>query len=188
MGGQTVKRLLRRIRVLRKSLSREGNIGIVLLGLSLIAYFFLLAPAETRSVKLKHDVMSLSSLVHSTKNHKLQTPITASDELGAFYHFFPSSTSAPDWLEKIFSAAQKQHLELNEGKYRVKYQRAGTLIRYQIMFPITGNYRQIHAFLASVLSEVPNAALDGVRFERRKIGDTRIEAKIKITIYLGQKS
>lgn len=182
-----MKRQLRQIRVWFSLLSREGNIGIGLLGISLIAYFFLLTPATIRLQQLREDVASLSSRAHAAGQHIRPAPATATDELHAFYRYFPPNTSTPDWLEKIFTAAQKEHLVLSEGKYRAKHLRAGPLIRYQIMLPITGNYHQVHEFLANVLTEVPNAALDGVTFERRKIGDTRVEAKVKISLYLGKK-
>lgn len=183
-----MKRLLRHIRFWRSSLSREGKIGIGLLGLSLIAYFLLLTPAQLQLTQIQQDIMSLTAQSASVNKNKRSTPTSDSNKLLAFYRFFPPSTSAPDWLEKIFTAAQKQHLVLSKGKYRVKHQHAGSLLRYQIMFPITGNYRQLHEFLASVLTEVPNAALDGVSFERSKIGDAKVKAKIKITLYLGRQT
>jgi len=179
-----MKRLLRYILVWRSSLSREGTIGIGLIVISLIAYFLLLEPAQSRLMQLQQEVMALSDHDHGAKTHERPTPATPSDELHAFYRFFPPSTSIPDWLEKIFTASEKQHLVLNKGKYRVKHQLTGSLLRYQIMFPVTGNYRQVHGFLAKVLTEVPNAALDGVSFERHEIGNTQVEAKIKMTIYL----
>lgn len=177
-------RLRWQLRVVFASLGREGSIGLGVLGISLFAYLFVVIPTEARQVQLQKDVAALASHVQTAP-----TPAnTASDQLLAFYRFFPPQTSAPDWLDKIFNAARQQHLELVQGKYRARRERAGPLIRYQITLPISGSYSQLHRFLAVVLTEVPNAALDGVTFERRKIGDALVEAKIQISLYLDQQT
>lgn len=164
-------------------LGREGSLGLALLVASLVVYLITLNPIQSQLTNLQQDIDVLSTPEHT---HAKPGPATTAEQLEAYYQFFPPQSSAPDWLDKIYKAARKQRLELIEGKYRAKPQRAGSLIRYEITLPVTGDYRQIQNFLAAVLTEVPVAALDGVTFERSKIGDAAVVAKIKLTLYLGQ--
>jgi len=43
---------------------------------------------------------------------------------------------------------------------------------------------QLRQFVGRVLKDMPTASLDAVRFERRKPGDTQVEAQVRLTIYL----
>ncbi len=179
-----MNRLRWQIRLLFTALGREGSIGLGLLGIALIGYLFVLTPMESRLVQLHSDITSLTTRAHTPAKHAS----TTAEQLDTFYRFFPSQTSTPDWLDKIFTVARHQHLQLIQGKYRAKHERAGPLIRYQITLPVTGSYSQVHRFLAGVLTEIPNAALDGVTFKRQKIGNALVEAKIQISLYLGQQT
>jgi len=172
----------------RISLRREGRLGIILLSLSLLTYFLALEPLQTQRQQLQQNVDDMSKQsVASSKQLKI-TPATTADQLLTYYKFFPSQTTAPDWLKKIYAAAQMQHLDLPEGKYRIMNERAGSLLRYEITLPVTGSYQQLHKFIGAVLSEIPVAALDSVTFERNKIGTELIDAKFKISLYLGQQT
>jgi hypothetical protein len=110
---------------------------------------------------------------------------TSVDQLATFYSYFAASDSAPDWLDLIYQAAHQHNLKLEQGEYRVARERAGQLTRYQVTLPVKGSYLQIRGFLARALSDVPIASLDSIKFERQKVGDGSIEAKVKMTLYLG---
>jgi Tfp pilus assembly protein PilO len=173
-----------RIRIWLTILGREGSIGLGLLVITLFLYLLVLLPAQSRLQQLQQDLASLSaSTAGASKSAKAaSTP----EQLAAYYQFFPSQSSAPNWLDKIYKSAQELNLALPQGKYTLHNEQAGSLIRYEITLPVTGSYQQIHHFIASVLSQVPIAALDSVAFERSKIGDAQLAAKVKISLYLGQ--
>ena len=65
-------------------------------------------------------------------------------------------------------------------------ERAGELTRYQIVLPVHGDYVHVRRFLASVLRDVPYAALDGVSFERKKVSDATIEARVRLSLFMEQ--
>ena len=54
---------------------------------------------------------------------------------------------------------------------------------YRITLPLRGTYPQIRQFVGSTLKSMPVASLEGLRFERKKVGDTRLEAQIRLTVY-----
>lgn len=170
----------------RTRLSREGRLGLGLLLLCLIVYVAVLSPLFSQQQQLQQDISALNRQAHASRKQATAAPATTAEQLISYYRFFPSQKSAPTWLNKIFAAARTQRLDLPEGKYRVVHERAGSLLRYEITLPVTGSYRQLHKFIADVLNEIPVAALDGVTFERSKISNNLINAKFKISLYLGQ--
>ncbi|MBI1425277.1 MAG: type 4a pilus biogenesis protein PilO [Gammaproteobacteria bacterium] len=186
MAGETVNRIHRILITGRSALRREGRLGLALLVLALLVYVTVLSPLYSQQLQLQQDIDDLNKQVHASLKQSMTEPTTTAEQLFTYYQFFPAQSTAPNWLNKIFTAARDQHLDLPEGKYRVIHERAGSLLRYEITLPVTGSYQQLHKFIAAVLSEIPIAALDGVTFERNKISNALIDAKFKISLYLGQ--
>jgi Tfp pilus assembly protein PilO len=134
---------------------------------------------------LEHAHRRALALETKSRSGKKAEPDTPAAQLVAFYKFFPEGHSEPDWLEKIFQAAQDQGLKVDQGEYRTTGKKeAGKLVRYQVTLPLQGPYPQIRQFLAAVLSDIPIASLDSVDFTRQKIGDGTVEAKVRISLYL----
>ena len=174
---QTLQRRLMRI-------SREAALGLGLIVLCLVFYLAAVRPAQSHLDQLHADMRSLHEQIQNSARALQANRETPSEQLLAFYKFFPGASSSPVWLDKIYSAARRQHLTLDQGEYRPAQEKTGRLMRYQITLPVRGSYLQLRNFLAAVLTDVPIASLDHISFERRKIGDQAIDAKIKLTLYL----
>ena len=54
---------------------------------------------------------------------------------------------------------------------------------YRITLPLRGSYAQLRAFLDSVLREMPIASVDALRFERKRAGDTQLDAQVHLSLY-----
>jgi Tfp pilus assembly protein PilO len=169
-------------------LSRERTVGLGVLAICLVSYMSALQPTQARRDRLQADVTSLHERVRNPAHAMRTGRAIPAEQLAVFYRFFPSQTSAPDWLDKIYKAARNQNIQLDEGDYRAAREKVGKLVRYQITLPVKANYLQLRKFLAAVLAEVPIASLDHISFERQKIGDEIIEAEIKLTLYLDQET
>lgn len=183
-----MNRLRWKLNIARATLRREGKIGIALLFVSLLVYVTVLSPLLSQQAQLQQSINDLTRQAHASKTKAMNSPATTAEQLAAYYKFFPAQITAPKWLNKIFNTARTQHINLPEGKYRVVHERAGSLLRYEITLPVTGSYQKLHEFIAGVLSEIPVAALDSVTFERNKISNKLIDAKFKISLYLGQQT
>jgi len=105
-------------------------------------------------------------------------------QLELFYGFFDTGQSLPDALAKLHNAAAAEGIALAQGEYRLFKDNGGKMLRYQIMLPVQGPYTNIRRFVAGALRELPVAALDTVSFERGKIGDNRIDAQVRLTLYM----
>jgi Tfp pilus assembly protein PilO len=176
------------IRILSGRLGREGLLGLGMLALAFAAYLVLYMPTQTRITQLRREVDTLAASSRDNGGRERSRSSSLPERLSAYYRFFPAQDTVPDWLNKIYRAAKKQNLALIEGKYSAKHERAGRLIRYEINLPVTGSYRQIHLFVGKILSEIPIAALNSITYERHKIADNAVDAKIKLSLYLGQAS
>jgi hypothetical protein len=105
-------------------------------------------------------------------------------QLELFYGFFDTGQRLPDVLARLHNAAAAQGIALEQGEYRLFKDNGGKLLRYQITLPVQGPYTNIRRFVAGALRELPVAALDQVSFERGKIGDSRIDAQVRLTLYM----
>lgn len=104
-------------------------------------------------------------------------------QLEAFYQQFPFEHVVPDTLEKIIKLAQNKGLNPKQAAYRIVKNNPGELLSYQIALPIKGAYPSIMTYAFELLATTPNLSLDNVSFQRQKIGDTAIEATLKMTLY-----
>lgn len=174
--------------ILAPGAANIGWPGILGLGL-LIAiggfYVSTLAPQELRIEDLRKETMHLRQRAKQSNN---DVPRAPAEKLAAFYGFFPPTAELPDLLGKVFDAAKRQSLVLEHGEYRPLKESVGSLMRYQFTLPVRGTYPQIRKFVDVALAEVPALSLDSIQFERRKIGDATVDAKLKLVVFLGNRS
>ncbi len=168
---------------IRNSLRRLGWVGIVGVGLWILVltyYFSVARPANIRLDELKVQAASLDRFTHASSNKKE----SAAEQLVAFHEFFPKSNRSPELLAKIYAVAARQGVSLKEGEYRLARDHSGNLLRYEINLPVRAEYFQIRNFLGQVLTEIPNASLDNVSFQRRRIVDPVVDSQIKLTVFM----
>lgn len=163
-----------------------GIVGISLLAICLTLYLSTIGPLQTRLAEAqRRAALSGEQLLNAGTHRGEGTP---SEQLVKFYKFFPPEKNSPEWLEKLVAVAEKNGLNLNEGGYQVTRDKSGRLMRFRITLPVHGKYQQIRKFLASLSTEIPIMALENVQFERNKIIESAVKAKVKLVLYLVQES
>jgi len=170
---------------LERSLRRIGLAGIAAIGVLLACAAFwasAIFPLSERLHAARADARALQARLTATggKAH------TAEGGIEAFYGFFADGKTAADRLETIFGLAAKAGIELDKGSYRYNGTVGERLVRYEVSLPLRGSYAQIRRFLASVLNEIPVASLDRVGFEKKRIGDEKVEANVIFTLFLAR--
>lgn len=108
------------------------------------------------------------------------------EQLLKFYGHFPALSTLPDWLERVYGAAEKNGVALEIGEYRLVQEKNWKLTRYQLTLPVKGSYQQIRGFIAQVLTDVPASAIEEIGFRRDTVGSDRIDARLRLTLYLGR--
>jgi hypothetical protein len=170
---------------LREELERLGWPGVV--GLGLLAFTATIAitailPLRAEVARLREEVEALQRRLGG--GERAARP-QVQDQLATFYAFFPRAESSPDWLGKIHAIAQKKGVQLASGEYRLERAPSPRLARYQMTLPVQGTYAQIRSFVGDVLEQVPAAVLEEVSLKRESVETQRIEARVRLTLYLG---
>ncbi len=151
-------------------------------------YFSSVQPAQQR---LDAARLSAGSLQERTRQAGLpsnESARTLDEQLAAFYRVFPSEHDATDWVGKIAAIAQRDGLSLQQAEYKVERDKTGKLTRFQMSLPLKGEYPTIRRFLSDLRFELPIVSLEQVQFERQKVGDRQVDAKVGLVIFLGKSS
>jgi hypothetical protein len=178
-------------RSIGRRLGRLGWPGVVGIGLWVMAamfYFSAVLPAQQRLDEVRLSAASLHERIARAGRQMSAGERPPAEQLAEFYRMFPDASNSPDWIGKIAATAQRCGLSLDQGEYRPARDKVGKLTRLQMTLPVRGEYRQIRQFLASTGATIPIASLEQVQFERQKVGDPLVDAKISLVLYLGQPS
>jgi Tfp pilus assembly protein PilO len=165
-----------------------GVIAIAVLAICPAFYFSAILPQQARLDAAQQSAARLNEQTVLASTSRFGTNLSAEDQLAVFYKMFPDEGSSSLWLEKLVALAAKRGLSLNDGEYKVTREQMGKLLRYQMTLPVKGGYPQIRQFLSDVQGALPVVALENVQFERQKVADPNVEAKIKLVLYLEQAS
>jgi len=173
-----------RLREKVEAIGTAGVVGLALLVFAVTLYATAVAPLGQERARLRaeadrmRDRLQMSGSPAGAKG-------TLAEQLATFYAFFPPPQSSPDWLGKIHAAARAKGLVLQSGEYRLERSPDLRLARYQITLPVTGSYAQLRGFIGQVLADVPAAALEEITLRRESVASPRLDARIRLTLYLG---
>ena len=187
MDGKDVGLLKWRMRRLLRAISWPAALAVGLLAFEAAFYFAAPVPVLDDQAKLRSEVVLLGRASAESRSHAgpISDPRT---ELAAFYAALPQPGNAPDLLRRLHRAARDQGLILDQAEYRPLPDPEGRLTRYQILLPARGTYPEFRRFLLKASGDLPGLAVDGINFQRQKIGDPVVEAQIKLTLFLGAAS
>ncbi|MDX8385064.1 MAG: hypothetical protein R8M11_00945 [Gallionella sp.] len=172
-----------RIRAGVQKLGWMGMVGIGVFAMCGAFYFSALMPSE-KKLQTLHDTIFLIEKSADQSGGRTEIKLTQVEQLAVFYKSFPTKSSIPESLQKIYKAAAAERLKLDQANYKSIQRSSEKMSRYQITLPIKGRYSSVHKFLVRVLKDVPNASLDQVLFERRKIGDSFVNASVVFVLHL----
>lgn len=169
-----------------EALRALGPAGVLGIGLAIFALVFALSALWSASTRLKEARLDALSAQTRAGNPQQAKPIDNSPtaQLTTFYKAFPPRPDAPDWLEKLYAVAAQEGLQIHHGEYSVAPDSKTDLAKYRILLPLKGTYAQIRGFLGGALQEVPYLALDDVDLKRPTVGDERVEARVRLSLYL----
>jgi hypothetical protein len=91
----------------------------------------------------------------------------------------------PEAVGRLFKAASRTGLALDQGEYRLAGGSAGSgLLRYQIVLPAEASYPVLRSFLTDALNANPALALDGLNLSRDRVESAELKAVLRFTLYL----
>jgi Tfp pilus assembly protein PilO len=163
-------------------------VGVGLWVMAATFFFSAVLPEQKRLETVRLSADSLHERIERAGSRTTARERPAEEQLAEFYRLFPDERDTPDWIGKIAATAQGCGLSLDQGEYKPSRDTAGKLTRLQVTLPVRGEYRQIRQFLARTRVAVPIASLEQIQFERQKISDPLVDAKIRLVLYLGASS
>lgn len=104
--------------------------------------------------------------------------------LSRFVDKLPKRSELPAIAGQVFKLAAVAGVTLDRGHYEFAPLHSGHLARYRMTFPIKGHYPAIRHFIDATLSEVPSAAIEGLRIERKNVGDDTVNADLRFTVFV----
>jgi hypothetical protein len=103
---------------------------------------------------------------------------------GVMLAALPTRAEAPSVVVKILEEAQAAGVDLPRGQYEFVPARDGVAARYRMTFPVHASYPKIRAFMDRTLVALPAVAVEGLRIERKTVGDDSVEAELKLAAYV----
>jgi len=103
---------------------------------------------------------------------------------GATLAALPPRREAPEVVAKVYEEAKAAGIDLPRGQYEYVPARDGVAARYRMTFPVRASYPQIRSFLDRTLIALPAVAVEGLRLERKSVGDGTVEAEVKLAAYV----
>lgn len=178
---------LRRRFPIRRWTSRlgwPGAVGAGALAIGLALYFSVLLPAQQRLDSARLGASSMNARIARASLALNDSARPIDEQLTEFYRIFPSVHDSTDWIGKIATIAQRNGLEVQQADYKVSRDKIGRLTRIQMSMPLSGEYPKIRSFLSDLRAEIPIVSLEQVEFERQKVGDQAVVAKVRLVIFL----
>ncbi|PSS57800.1 type 4a pilus biogenesis protein PilO [Pseudomonas sp. BBP2017] len=120
------------------------------------------------------------------KRGDLKLPQVPQRELEDFHKQLPAQPQATVAIDRIYSLAKAERISLARGEYALGVDPKTQLARYQILLPVRGSYPQIRRFVHALLGQLPALVLEEVDLQRKKIGDSELTGRLRMTLYLSR--
>ena len=109
---------------------------------------------------------------------------SSGQNLAQFYATLGAENDVEHHLVTLFALAARSGLVLQQGDYKLGYDKVSHLSTYEIVLPMKGSYQAVWRFSGLVLRAMPFAALDEISFRRDSIGADMPEARLHLTLFL----
>ena len=184
MSAPTVSVLALRLRLWLAARGLVASSAAVLCVAAVLALAWLL-PERALQSQRRAVALGLAALPQPAPISPLDNGnATANANLALFYDTLGERRYAEQQVKTLFALASKAGLVLNQGEYKGALDRNGRFHTYQINLPVKGGYGAIWQFAVLALRTIPFASLDEISFRRETVGETTVEAHLRITLYL----
>jgi heme exporter protein D len=167
----------------RYQLQRHGWLAAVALAVALFAVLLEWQVVQT----MRDSNEALRTELSEQRRQRVKTSNPQEDAAirqSLFFATLPDSSDTLHAVAVLNRAAKSGAFSLSTGEFRVVRQGNDPLMRYQITVPMRTDYPHIHAWLAQVLTQLPNAALDEVSFKREDAATPELDAKLRLTVFM----
>lgn len=160
-----------------------GLAGIVLLAVAVVGGRLGAAANEERRVALTEERARV------VRSETQPTPETDDRErLKAFYGRFPPATDLPVSLRRLHDHATAHGIRLQRTDYNSAASPATPLTQVTLNIPVQGEAAALYGWLAELLRDMPELALESVTLKRATTDASEVEAEVRMQLYLRGRS
>ncbi|MBN3820092.1 hypothetical protein G3N57_27400 [Paraburkholderia sp. Se-20369] len=165
---------------LQRAFGLPGLVGVLALGAAALVYAAVSnVEADTRAMR---DPAGLARAARSHRPAAERNVAADAVAFDALPDLFPRFSQSADDIASIFAQARDSHLTLGAAEYQVTTDSGAHFARYQVLLPVKDQYGAIRQFLARVLNNVPNAALQEIHVERPAVNGNVLDARVRFEL------
>jgi Tfp pilus assembly protein PilO len=160
--------------------------GLLALGCA-VGWLAWAQPLTDRLKDLRRDNAQLQQRIASAAR-QAPPPVQVSQarRLAEFVSGFPTDKGIPAALTVLHGVAARHGLQLAKAEFRWVEQGNEPFARYSILLPVQADYASLRAFLDDMLREVPSVALEELSLKRDDLKTERIDARLRLTMFLSR--
>lgn len=175
--------------IVHERVRQFGVVGLAGAALLLLALLYGVGVVLPQWQYLQHQQQrsdEAQAQVQQFKRGDLKLPQVPQRELEDFHKQLPAQPQATVAIDRIYSLAKAERISLARGEYALGVDPKTQLARYQILLPVRGSYPQIRRFVHALLGQLPALVLEDVDLQRKKIGDSELTGRLRMTLYLSR--
>lgn len=169
-----------------QGLGVPGLAGMAMLLLALVYGLAGLMPHWQSLQQLSVQTQEAREYLAKVEEGSVAAPVVPQRQLDDFRSKLPAQPQATVAIDKIYALAAQERITLARGEYALGIDPKTHLARYQILLPVRGSYPQLRRFLHALLGQLPAVVVEDVEFQRKKIADTDLTGRIRLTLYLSR--
>ncbi|SCK24607.1 hypothetical protein [Vogesella sp. LIG4] len=166
---------------LQRLLGLPGLLGLLLLVVAAVAWNTI--PGVERHTRHLRDAARIEQARKAHYRNPAIPPATAPSEvLVRLPELFPPFSQNGADMAQILMHARANKLTLGAAQYQLTTEPSAHFTRYQVVLPIKDQYGSIRRFLAAVLNNMPNAALQEIHVERPGVEGSELDARVRFDL------
>lgn len=167
-----------------RALGWPGAVGAALLVAALGYGAAAVLPARHALAALQERAAFAERRAAALRSGRESAPRTGAAQRREFYAALPAQDEVAGLVERIYAAAANERLSLLHGEYTVADVPSTGLVRYRIVLPLQGNYGQVRHFVSGATTAVPGLVVDDLSLKRQRVGETQLEARAQLSLFL----
>ncbi len=185
MNKVNMSSVLRYLELLRYQLGALGLLGLLGLLAGLLMLLSAVMPAQQAVQHKKDEITWLNAQPQGAMQQTQAPKLDDEQALQQFYQQFPPVGEVSKVLAQIHQLAQEKGISLVVGEYKLAPDANNPrLMRYEIIFPVQGSYKNLRAFIASASEKFPTLGLAEVNIKRESVKDTAVQIKLSYALLL----
>jgi hypothetical protein len=175
--------------IVHEYLQGLGVPGLAGLALLLVAVAWALGgllPGWQSLQHLSQQTQEASAYLAKVEDGSIAPPVVPQRQLDDFRNKLPAQPQATVAIDRIYALAAQEHITLARGEYALGVDPKTHLARYQILLPVRGSYPQLRRFVHALLGQLPAVVVEDLELQRKKIGDTDLNGRIRMTLFLSR--